>query len=302
MTREGLSGFAVDIGGTKTAAARIAGGQVAERIVVATNGGAGLCGQIDMVGGLLARLGHRAGDPLGVCVTGRVTSGGQWFAVNTGTLRAIDGAPLGAELAARFGAAGCCNDAAAAALAEARFGAGEGCGIFLYLTVSTGVGGGIVLGGRLVESAKGFAGHFGFVSDREARDPCGSGRLGTVESVAGGRAIASAAKAAGHRGVDARAVFAAADAGEPWAQDIVGRSARATAGLCADLAAVLDPDRIAIGGSIGLAPGYIAAVEDHLSDEPALFRVPLVPAVLGADGPLLGALAHRSQQMEQWKS
>ncbi|WP_112323608.1 ROK family protein [Oceanibium sediminis] len=294
MSRTALSGFAVDIGGTKTAAARITGGTLAEQLVVPTDGAAGLEAQLAQIETLLTRLGHGAGDTLGVAVTGRVSDDGRWFAVNAGTLSAIDGVPLGAALRARFGAAGCCNDAAAAALAEARFGAGQGAANFVYLTVSTGVGGGIVLNDRLVQSANGLAGHLGFMTSPEGQDICGSGRRGTVESVAGGRAIAAAAQAAGHPGADARAVFETAAGGAPWAEAIVARAARAIAGLCADTAAMLGAERIAIGGSIGLAPGFIDRVAAQLDAEPALFRVPLVKATLGADGPLLGALAHMS--------
>jgi len=148
----------------------------------------------------------------------------------------------------------------------------------------------LVVGNRLISSASGLAGHVGFVSSRFASGPCGSGRTATVESIAGGRAIAAAAAASGHPGSDARAVFTAAAEGQDWADRIVATSARAVAALIGDLTAVLGLEIVAIGGSIGLAPGYLDRIRAALSDEPELFRPRLLHAELGHDAPLIGAL------------
>lgn len=281
-----ISGFAVDLGGTKTAAARIEAGRVVARLQRATDAGADVAAQLDSVAALLGELGYPHGDALGVAVAGRVDAEGDWHAVNTGTLRAISAAPLGRLLRSRFGdRARALNDAAAAALAEARLGAGRGAYNFAYLTVSTGVGGGLVLGGRLIDSRDGLAGHVGFTSSRFSDQLCGSGRTGTVESVAGGRAIAAAAGLA-----DARAVF---EGGRH--PEIIERSAAAIACLIADLATILGLDRVAVGGSIGLAPGYLPMVLTHLAKEPELFRPTVAPAELGQDSGLVGALLAASE-------
>ncbi|MFB2533216.1 ROK family protein [Paracoccus sp. p4-l81] len=281
-----LDGFAVDLGGSKIAAARITGGRLAARQQIATDGDGDWQDQVAAMAALLDDLGFRSGDPLGVAVAGRVDRQGGWHAVNTGTLRAIAAAPLGPELALFFGPrARAINDAAAAALAEARVGAGQGADNFAFLTVSTGVGGGIVLGGRLVDSASGLAGHVGFVGSRLGDGRCGSGRIGTVESVAAGRAIAAAAGVS-----DAREAFA-----DPGHTPIIDRSAAAVAALIADLTTILGLDRVAIGGGIGLADGYLDRVARHLSGEPPLFRPDLVRAALGHDAGLIGALIHASE-------
>ncbi len=286
-----LNGYAVDVGGTKTAAARIAGGVVVNSREIPTNAAGDLDTQIDQIAVLLSELGHVKGDPVGVAVTGRLDLEGRWHTVNAGTLPSINGVPLQQDLRARLGHVGCYNDAAATAFAEATFGAGRGVERFVYITVSTGVGGGIVLNGRLVRGDAGLAGHIGFTSSGVQQTTCESGRNNTVESIAAGRAIAKSAVEAGFANTDARMVFAAANAGEAWAETIVDRSAKAIAVLCADLAAMIEPERIAIGGSIGLADGYLARVNAHLQSEPALYRTSIVPATLAADGPLLGALA-----------
>jgi predicted NBD/HSP70 family sugar kinase len=98
--------------------------------------------------------------------------------------------------------------------------------------------------------------------------------------VAGGRAIAAAAGLP-----DARAVF---DSGAH--EPIIDRSAAAVAALIGDLTAILGLDRVVVGGSIGLAPGYLERVIRHLAGEPELFRPAVVPAELGHDSGLIGAL------------
>jgi N-acylmannosamine kinase len=276
-----LSGFAVDLGGTKTAVARIEKGVVVAREQQATDPGAPIEAQIDTMADLLATVGYVHGGPLGVAVAGRIDRDGNWHAVNTDTLRSITAAPLGLALRRRFGdRARAANDAAAAAMAESRLGAGQGAYNFAYLTVSTGVGGGLVLGGRLIDSLSGLAGHVGFASSPFSDALCGSGRIGTVESVAGGRAIAAAAGMQ-----EARLVFAGGKHGE-----ITDRAARAIARLIADLTSILGLDRVAVGGSIGLASGFLPSVVEHLGSEPVLFRPEVVAATLGHDSGLIGAL------------
>lgn len=291
MPRNTLTGFAADLGGTKIAAARIEQGVVAERLIAPTDAAADPDAQIAAIRTLLDKLGHEHGAPLGVAVAGRVDRAGAWHAVNRGTLPAILGFALEQALVRDLGAATCLNDAAAAALAEGLFGAGSRSDSFAYLTVSTGVGGGLVIANQLISSGNGLAGHVGFVSSRHASGPCGSGRMATVESIAGGRGIAAAAAAAGHADTDARAVFAAAAKGQNWADRIIATSASAVATLIGDLTAILGLDTVAMGGSIGLAPGYIDRARAALAEEPALFRPRLVPATLGHDAPLIGALA-----------
>ena len=278
-----IDGFAVDLGGTKTAVARIVGGKVTDRLQLPTDGQAGLADQIVFMDDLLDQLGFVRGLRLGVATAGRITSEGTWQAVNAAILPGITGVPLLDQLRARFGEnVTAVNDAAAAALAEGLFGAGKGAANFAYLTVSTGVGGGVVLAGQLVQSTNGLAGHLGIVSSPFGQDLCGSGRTGTVESVASGRAIAAAAGLP-----DARTAFAT---GTEPALRAIDRSANAIARLCGDLTAIFGLDRVAIGGSVGLAEGYLARVHAHLAEEPPLFRVPVVSATLGQDSALIGAL------------
>ncbi|HHT0243004.1 TPA: ROK family protein, partial [Raoultella ornithinolytica] len=111
---------------------------------------------------------------------------------------------------------------------------------------------------------------------------------GGVEAIASGRGIAAAA--GGELcGLDAKAIFALAREGHPQAQILIQRSARTLARLIADLKAVTDCACVVIGGSIGLADGYLKLVETYLSQEPALYHVPLREAYYRHDAGLSGA-------------
>ena len=294
MNRAALSGFAVDLGGTKTAAARIEAGEIVARLQTPTQGAAPPKAHLAAMADLLNRLGWQPGPPLAVAVAGRIGTEGQWSAVNPGTLAQVAGFDLAGALTERFGGALAVNDAAAATWAEAHLGAGRGLDRLAYVTVSTGVGGGLMLGGRLLSSPEGLAGHLGFMSARamggHMATACESGRGVTVESQASGRAIARLAKAAGYGDYDARRVLEAAQTGAVWADRIIDHSAATIARLAGDLRAALGIEAVILGGGLGLGPGYLPRVAAHLAAEPALFRPALLPAALGADSALYGAL------------
>jgi len=286
------SGVAVDFGGTKIAASRVSAGRIVDAVRTTTDGDAPAERQVAAICGLLHELNLEPSEPVGVAVAGRVDASGTWHALNTETLTRVQAVPLRAMLSEQLDRdVTVQNDATSAAVGEHLAGAGRGAARFGFITVSTGVGGGIVLDGRPVVSPSGLAGHVGFTTSRLSAGRCGSGRIGTVEKVAGGRAIAAAAARSGHEGYDAKRVFEAHLAGETWASDLIARSARAVAELCANLAAILDLQRIALGGSIGLAEGYGAQVSAALAGEPGLFRPDIVHAELGHEAALIGILS-----------
>ena len=285
-----ISGFAVDLGGTKIAVARFESGAIVDRRRLATNGEASPEALVGAIAEALTDMGYIGGQPLGMATAGMVDAAGNWHAVNLNTLQKVQNVPLRAMIADRLGPATVLNDADAATLAEARCGAGRSLRNFAFVTVSTGVGGGLILNGQLHQTPDGIAGNIGFLSSSYASVVCGSGRHGTVESVASGKAIARAARDAGYPEIDAREVFRRAQAGEKLANDIIDISAAAIADLCADLRAALGLEAVFLGGSVGFAEGYLDRVEYHLSQLPRLFRCPVRPAELGQDGPLVGAL------------
>lgn len=192
------------------------------------------------------------------------------------------------------------RDTAMAAIAEGAAGAARGARDFVYVTVSTGLGGSIVSGGRMLRGASNTAGEIGHwpvgfqidVSRDAAADipRCGCGSFGCAESFAAGRNMADAYGVA-----DAALVFDAADRGDQRAIAIVERAERALANLAVGLVNVLNPALIVVGGSV--AENQPAHVLDPMRRAIAerAFRAPaaavrLVPAALGADVGMLGAV------------
>lgn len=275
--------LALDLGGTKTSAALVSGDRVLERRVAPTPVQEGPEAVVEAAADLLAPFLHRA-DAVCVAATGHVR-GGTVSAVNRATMPGWDEFPLAAALTARCGRpVWLVNDAHAAAWGEARFGAGRGVPDFAFVTVSTGVGAGLVAGGRLLLGARGLAGHLGFWRGAApaAGDP-------VLEHVASGSAIARAGSAALGRPLTTREVFTAAEAGDPAADAVVEAAIDRLAAALVDLRWLVDPARVAIGGSVGLAPGYLARLRDALALRGPENPLSVVAAELGGDAGLLGA-------------
>lgn len=179
------------------------------------------------------------------------------------------------------------NDAQAAAWAEYHAIA-ETTRDMVFITVSTGVGGGVVSGGQLVTGAGGLAGHIGHTLADPNGPECGCGRVGCVEAIASGRGIAAAAQGA-LAGCDAKTIFTRAAEGMEQAIHLVQHSAQVLARLIADVKAVTDCQRVVIGGSVGLAEGYLAQVRTFLAQMPPVYHVELSAAHYRHDAGLLGA-------------
>ncbi len=267
--------LAIDLGGTKLAAALVDGPDVLERRESPTDRAGGPEAWIEAAGRLAAGWdGVRAA---GIAVTGLVR-GGLWRALNPDTLPVPDNFPLADTLRQRLGMAVTArNDAQAAAWGEYCFG-GTGVHDLIFVTVSTGIGGGIVARGRLVEGRTGLAGHIGITP---IETPGGVRRL---EDLASGRALDRLAHNAG----GATAVTAAALRGEAWAERLLDRVVAPLALALRRLQLEVDPDVIVIGGGLGLAPGYLDRLTRHLASVAAVMRPTLRAAALGADAGLIG--------------
>jgi glucokinase len=137
------------------------------------------------------------------------------------------------------------NDATCAVWAEHRLGAGRGAADVVMVTLGTGIGAGIVTGGRVLRGAHGFAGEPGHTVVDPDGPPCPCGRRGCWEQYASGTALS---RLAGGR--SSEEVVAAALVGEPAAVDAVGRFAWWFALGVANLVAVLDPEVVVVGGGL----------------------------------------------------
>lgn len=272
--------LAVDVGGTKLAAGRVdedgrLEARASRRTPTGADGEAVLAALLDAVAEV------RSGDEVacGVGSGGPMTRGGA--EVSPLNIPGWRGFPLRARLEAALDLpVHIDNDAKALALAEGWRGAAAGERDFLAMVVSTGVGAGIVLDGRLLDGADGNAGHLGHVIVEPDGRRCVCGAQGCLEAEASGTAIAART---GHPAAEADA-------------DERARVGRLVGRGVASVANLLDLRLAVVGGSVAL--GYGAAFFDAAQAE--LDRsarldfsrgARIVPAGLGDEGPLVGAAA-----------
>ncbi|ROQ27140.1 glucokinase [Streptomyces sp. PanSC19] len=192
------------------------------------------------------------------------------------------------------------GDGVAMTAAEHWLGAARGHSDALCLVVSTGVGGGLVLGGRVHPGPTGNAGHIGHIPVDLDGEPCACGGRGCVERLASGPHLARRALENGWRpgpdgDVSAAAVAASARAGDPIAVASFERAAQALAAGIAATAALVEIDIAVVGGGVaGAGEVLFAPLRRGLRTYATLSFVrdlPVVPAVTGTDAGLLGAAA-----------
>ncbi|WP_421724686.1 ROK family protein [Bauldia sp.] len=278
----------IDIGGSKSLVALVDGGTVRDSREMPTVPVTDPAVWIDAARQAAAPW-DGTYDNVAAAVSGLVTDG-TWRALNLKTLQFSGAYPLLDRIGEAFQRpVFAVNDAQAAAWGEYRFGAGVGRDL-VFLTISTGLGGGIVLDGALRRGARQLAGHFGLVPPDLTR----SGPGDRIEDQATGRWMVTEANRQGRSVAEARAVFAAARDGAAWADAIIEESARRVSRLCAAIQLTFDTDLIVVGGGIGLAPGYLDRVTKQLEAIPPDLRPELRPAQLGAHAGVVGAadLAH----------
>lgn len=180
------------------------------------------------------------------------------------------------------------NDARAFTLAEARLGAGRGCRTLLGVTLGTGVGGGIVVEGRLHLGAWGVAGEVGHQTVLPDGPRCGCGNRGCVEALARADVLATLAGRA-----SAEEVYAGVREGDERCRQVVARVAEYLGIALANVVTVLGPEKVVVGGGIAaageLALGPIReALRRRLTLVPAA-EVEVVPAALGTAAGAVGA-------------
>ncbi len=210
--------------------------------------------------------------------------------------------PLGARAEEAFGLPVTVeNDATAAAAGEHRFGAGVGTSHMVYLTISTGVGGGVVLEGRLYRGASGNGGELGHVTvDCAGRRCRGCGRLGCLEAYVSGTSIAERAGEAGMGDVQARDVAAAARAGDPVATEVWRGTTDALACGLTSIVNLFEPELVVLGGGVvsGTGEQLLGPVRERVRTEamaPAGEAARIVESALGKHVGVVGAAAIASE-------
>jgi glucokinase len=186
-------------------------------------------------------------------------------------------------------------------LAEHWVGAAQGVDNVLGMVVSTGIGGGLILGGRSASGATGNAGHIGHVEVAGFDEPCACGGIGCVEAIASGPSTVEWAQAQGWIGATGEDLAAGYRAGNPIARAAVERAGRAIGQAIASATALVDLDLVAIGGGFSrVTPDLFDHIRTAIATRhefPFVTKVRVVPSALSDDGPLIGAaaLVHRTE-------
>ncbi len=278
--------LAVDIGGTKVAAGLVDDrGRILEQHRVESPAHASAEEMFGAVTGLIDRLETDRATACGVGCGGPMTLGGT--TVSPLNITAWRGFPLRSALERHLGethASGLPvrvdNDAKALALAEGWQGAARGRENFAAMVVSTGVGAGIVVDGRLVDGHDGNAGHIGHIVVEPGGRPCVCGAEGCLEAEISGTAIAAVTGAPAEE----------ADAA------MRHRAGRLVGEAAAQVAALLDVDLFLVGGSValGFGPDFFDAAQAALHRRAKIAHAQgatIAPVGLGPDAPLIGAAA-----------
>jgi len=301
--------IALDLGGTQVRAALVdAAGQIHKRVGMATASSIGGDAVIDQLVAAAREVSREvsASDLIGV----GVSSPGPLDSV-TGVTLGLPSIPGFVDMPLRDRLTGALdltvtveNDGIAAAVGEWRHGAGRELQHLVYVTVSTGRGGGVIADGRVLRGRRGMAGHVGHLSIVKDGLRCNCGNPGCWEAYGAGPALARRARErlqdhprsllATADPLDARAVFAAADQDDAMAQSLIAEEADILGVGIVSLLHLYSPERVILGGGLAngfarLQPGIAARIQTDAM--PAFRDVPVVVAALSGNSGLIGAAA-----------
>ena len=300
----------IDLGGTQVRAALVdEQGRILTRLAEPTDALAGPDRVLAQICGLADRL-LAASKPASVVGVGVSAPGPldtvAGVATDIPTLPGFVDFPLKAELQKRFAfPVDLENDAIAAAIGEWQFGIGKGLDNLVYVTVSTGIGGGVISDGRVVRGRKGMAAHVGHMSVVPNGELCPCGNRGCFEAYGSGPAFARRAQmravesrettiGSGGGTIDSRSVFAAARNGDRLANQLVDEEAEILGRGFTSLIHIFSPDIIVMGGGLShefdrLQPGIQAYITQWAM--PAFKDVKVMLAALDQNSGLVGAAA-----------
>ncbi|HET7093352.1 MAG TPA: ROK family protein [Thermomicrobiales bacterium] len=305
--------IAIDLGGTHIRVAVVSrAGDLDHKEQIATEADQGPQHVIDRMGDLVTRVAKDAGlandVPIGVASPGPldVRAGVVLFTPNLPGWRDVEITTLLSEATGRSVVIQ--NDGNCAALGEVQFGGAKGVKDLVYLALGTGVGGGVISNGMLVDGVRGLGAEVGHVTVAMDGPRCTCGSIGCLEAFVGGWAIArdaaivattddgqTLARLAAGQPISARIVAEAAAAGDPAAQAILERAGRALGAAMGAFANVFNPRLFVIGGGVGalgatlLAPARAAMANHAFPRNRKMARIE--HSRLGDDTALLGAAA-----------
>lgn len=295
--------IAIDVGGTKISAALIADDIIIEQKKIPS-----------VIHHDLSELSHSlihlCQDWVAKATAVAVACTGQVGDKHVNFLSAKQKLPLKSQLEAGFSLpVTIINDAAAAAWAEyhaMKSSAKEGArslknhddiefdDTLVYITVSTGIGGGMIQNGHLVTSADGFCAHLGHVSVQHANQQsiqCHCGRVNCVEAIASGTAIAKQASLILAKNVSCQEVFEHHLAVSEIST-LIDHATSAVCDLIANIKAVTGTKQVVLGGSVGSSTVFYQQIVAKVADLPEIYQVNISPPKMGADADLIGAMLY----------
>jgi len=205
------------------------------------------------------------------------------------------------------------NDANLAALGEWVYGVGQGHHHLIYITVSTGIGAGVITDDRLLLGTMGLAAEMGHITVLPDGPLCGCGQRGHLEAVASGTAIArwfeqelahgKPSLLAGTKNLTAKEIAQAAQSGDGLAIAALERAGQFLGRALADFLHIFNPSLIIMGGGVSKSGDLLflpmkKALQEHVMSPQYLHGLEIVPASLGDEAGLVGALAFARSQLE----
>jgi glucokinase len=308
----------IDIGGTKIAGGLVSpAGRLAKSLVVPTRAEKGLkesLGQVFRVGDRLIRTagGRDRCVGIGICAPGPLNPA-TGVVLNPPNLPSWRNVPLARLVEDRFGLpAKLENDANAAGLAEVLFGAAKGLRNVFYATISTGIGTGIIIDGKIYHGKNGAAGEGGHVSiDYSSSYRCGCGALGCIEALASGPAMVRRTRVmlvrehttpsilrtmtrGDVRKLTPEMIARASRRGDAIAQSIIAETGFLLGAWLGGMVSLFDPEAIVLGGGISrigapLFDKIRSTIPQYTVNRASALRLPVVPARLKQHVGIFGA-------------
>ncbi len=286
------SRIGIDMGGTAVKIARIDGPCVLDSCSIPTDASKGPLALLDAIADAIRGLDSKPAE-VGFAIPGEVDSEGVCYRLPN--VSGFEGVAMRGELEARVGCPVLVeNDATAAALAELVYGHGREHESFVMITLGTGIGGGVVIDGRVRRGSHGFGGELGHMAlHRKESHPCVCGQVGCFETYAGTRALMREFEAGGGRAKEVREIADAARRGEAAGIRAFERMGEAIADAIRSLQCILDVDAIVFSG--GISPAFDlfeSTCRARLVANaygPPLGEVPLLVSELGSQAGQVGA-------------
>jgi glucokinase len=288
-----MSKIGVDFGGTRIKLAKVDGDQVLAEESIETPQSEGPEAVLDAIADAVLRLDSRP-EAIGLAIPGQVDKNGACYRLPN--VPGFEGFRVASHLEPKLGCSVHIeNDANAAAHGEAVFGMGRRHSSFALFTLGTGVGGGIVIDGRVRTGSYGFAAEIGHINidSREDAWPCACGRTGCVESYAGTRGLLRKFTELGGAGDEVLTIAEAARAGSSAGIGAFELMAEAIARAVTVIQTMLDVDAIGFTGGVSASFDLIESpLRGHvrrLAYAKPLGEVPLLVGELGARAGVVGA-------------